>query len=88
MTGNGPHGLELTVDPDDIIDEDDGAAAIRTVDPDVVLADYAELARLLRAADGAGDRAAMVQIREEMDALWPALTDEQRERVEDGEFDW
>jgi hypothetical protein len=88
VTGIGPHGLELTVDPDDLVDEDEGAVGSRTADPDAVLSDYAELARLLRAADGAGDRAAMAQIREEMDILWPALSDEQREGVEDGAFDW
>ena len=64
------------------------AAAVRLADPDAALEDYAELARLLRAADHAGDRAAMVQIRELMDGIWPALTEEQRGRIEDGEFDW
>ena len=79
----------LTVDPDDVVEsEDEAAAPILAADPDVVLADYAELARYLRAADTAGDRLAMAQIREQMDALWPALTEEQRTRIEDGEFDW
>jgi hypothetical protein len=88
VTGSGPHGLELTVDPDDLVDEDEGTAGTRAADADAALSDYAELARLLRAADGAGDRAAMAQIREEMDILWPALSDEQRGRIEDGEYDW
>jgi hypothetical protein len=88
VTGTAPHGLELTVDPDDIVDEDKGAPGTRRVAPDTALSDYAELARLLRAADSAGDRAAMAQIREEMDVLWPVLSDEQRERIEDGELDW
>jgi hypothetical protein len=69
-------------------DSAETAAAVRTVDPDAALEDYAELARLLRAADQAGDRAAVVQIRELMDGIWPALTEEQRGRIEDGEFDW
>ncbi len=64
------------------------AAAVRQVDPDAALADYTELARLLRAADQAGDRQAAAQIRELMDGIWPALTEEQKERIEDGEFDW
>jgi len=50
--------------------------------------DYAELARLLRAADRAGDREAAAQIRELMEGLWPALTEEQQARVEGGELDW
>ena len=72
------------------IDEapDVAAAAVRQVDPDAALADYTELARLLRAADQAGDREAAVQIRELMDGIWPALTEEQKVRIEDGEFDW
>lgn len=69
-------------------DSSETAAAVRTVDPDAALQDYTELARLLRAADQAGDREAMVQIRELMDGIWPALTEEQRGRIEDGEFDW
>ena len=64
------------------------AQAARVVDQDAVLADYAELARLLRAADQAGDREAAVQIRELMDGLWPALSEEQQGRIEEGEFDW
>ncbi len=72
-----------------IEDETDAtAAAVRQVDPDAALADYTELARLLRAADQAGDREAVVQIRELMDGIWPALTEEQKGRIEDGEFDW
>ncbi len=67
---------------------DPAAQAVRQVDPDAALADYAELARLLRAADQEGDREAVVQIRELMDGLWPALTEEQQARIEDGEFDW
>jgi hypothetical protein len=71
--------------------EDDPEAtadAARQVDQDAALADYAELARLLRAADQAGERQAAAQIRELMDGLWPALSVEQRGRIEEGEFDW
>ena len=78
----------LTVEADDVEETEDEAAAVLAADPDAVLADYAELARYLRAADASGDRLAMAQIREQMDVLWPALTEEQRARIEDGEFDW
>ncbi len=81
------HGAGLSVDPDDLVDEAAGTE-FRQADPEVAFSDYSELARLLRAADAEGDRAAMAQIREEMDALWPSLTDEHRQRIEDGEFDW
>ncbi|MGO9178840.1 MAG: hypothetical protein ACLQBX_04615 [Candidatus Limnocylindrales bacterium] len=64
------------------------AEAARRIDQDTALADYAELARLLRAADQAGEREAAVQIRELMDSIWPALSVEQRGRIEEGEFDW
>ncbi len=71
-------------------DDEPGTAAeaARRVDQDAALADYAELARLLRAADQAGEREAAVQIRELMDGIWPALSEEQRGRIEEGEFDW
>jgi len=87
MTQPGFHGMGLSVDPGDLADEDAGSE-FRTADPEVAFSDYSELARLLRAADAEGDRAAMAQIREEMDALWPSLTDEHRQRIEDGELDW
>lgn len=83
------HGFDLTVDPDDLVDEPGSLpAGTAGVDPQAVLEDYAELARLLRAADAAGDRLAVRQIRDQMDELWPALSEEQRARIEDGEFDW
>ncbi len=69
-------------------DQTETAEAVRKVDPDAALEDYAELARLLRAADQEGDREAAVQIRQLMDGIWPALTVEQQGRIEDGEFDW
>ena len=69
-------------------DPETTAEAARVVDQDAVLADYAELARLLRAADQAADREAAVQIRELMDGIWPALSEEQQGRIEEGEFDW
>ncbi|MGC8634945.1 MAG: hypothetical protein ACP5VP_09825 [Candidatus Limnocylindrales bacterium] len=78
------HVVRETIDDE----ADTTAAAVRQVDPDAALADYAELARLLRAADQAGDREAVVEIRELMDGIWPALTEEQKGRIEEGEFDW
>jgi len=74
----------------EVTDDEPGTAAeaARRVDQDAALADYAELARLLRAADQAGEREAAVQIRELMDGIWPALSEEQRGRIEEGEFDW
>ena len=82
-------GRPLTVDSDNLVEEEaEAPTEIAQADPDVALADYAELARYLRAADTAGDRLAMAQIREQMDGVWPALTEEQRTRIEDGEFDW
>ncbi len=86
MAQPGFHGIGLSVDPNDLVVED--PAEFRQADPEVAFSDYSELARLLRAADTEGDRAAMAQIREEMDALWPSLTEEHRQRIEDGEFDW
>ncbi len=75
---------------DEVIEDelDPAAQAARLVDQDAALADYAELARLLRAADQAGDGDAAAQIREQMDEVWPSLSEEQRARIEDGEFDW
>lgn len=67
---------------------DPAADAARQVDQDAALADYAELSRLLRAADQAGDHDAASEIREQMDEVWPSLSEEQRGRIEDGEFDW
>jgi hypothetical protein len=86
----GPSGLESVppVDPDADQADLDGAEATAGADPEIALVDYAELARLLRAADAAGDGLAMAQIRDEMDRIWPALTQEQRLRIDDGEFDW
>jgi hypothetical protein len=86
----GPSGREpvLPVDPDDGEADPDEAEATAGADPETALVDYAELARLLRAADAAGDGLAMTQIRDEMDRIWPALTQEQRLRIDDGEFDW
>jgi hypothetical protein len=92
MSGPDRPGFDLTVDPDDLVDEPGsstgGVDGVGGVDPQAVLEDYAELARLLRAADSAGDRLAVGQIRDQMDELWPALNEEQRARIEDGEFDW
>jgi hypothetical protein len=86
----GPFGLEFVppADLDDDQAEDDETREAADVGPDSALGDYAELARLLRAADATGDGLAMAQIRDEMDRVWPALSEEQRLRVEDGEFDW
>ncbi len=67
---------------------DPAAEAARQTDQEAALADYAELARLLRAADQAGDREAAAEIREQMDEVWPSLSEAQRGRIEDGEFDW
>jgi hypothetical protein len=89
MPGPDRHDFDLTVDPDDLVDEPGSSAGgVSAVDPQAVLEDYAELARLLRAADAAGDGLAVRQIRDQMDELWPALSEEQRARIEDGEFDW
>ncbi len=89
MTGSKHPRLEVTEDVRDLAEEESGAPQeILTADPDLVLADYAELARLLRAADAAGDLDAVARLRRDMDGLLPALTEEQRERIEDGEFDW
>jgi len=92
MSGPDRPGFDLTVDPDDLVDEPGsstgGPGGVGGADPQAVLEDYAELARLLRAADAAGDRLAGRQIRDQMDELWPALSEEQRTRIEGGEFDW
>ncbi len=89
MSGPDRPGSDLTVDPDDLVDEPGSSSGgVGAVDPQAILEDYAELARLLRAADTAGDRLAGRQIRDQMDELWPALSEEQRARIEDGEFDW
>jgi hypothetical protein len=92
MSGPDRPGFDLTVDPDDLVDEpglsSGGLGGVGAVDAQAVLEDYAELARLLRAADAAGDRLAGRQIRDQMDEIWPALSEEQRTRIEDGEFDW
>lgn len=69
-------------------DDDDPTPVAPRPDPDAAWEDYAELARLLRAADQSGDREAASQIRELMDGIWPALTEEQQARVEGGELDW
>jgi hypothetical protein len=83
------HDFDLTADPDDLFDKEDlPPGGVSAVDPEAVLEDYAELARLLRAAGSAGDAQAARQIRDQMDELWPALSEEQRARIEDGEFDW
>ena len=89
MAGSKHPRLEVTVEVRDLAEEESGAPReIQVADPDLVLADYAEMARLLRAADAAGDLDAVARLRRDMDALLPALTEEQRERIEDGEFDW
>ena len=95
MSGPDRPGFDLTVDPDDLVDEPGSSSGgvgavggVDAVDAQAVLEDYAELARLLRAADTAGNRPAGRQIRDQMDELWPALSEEQRARIEDGEFDW
>jgi hypothetical protein len=92
MSGPDRPGFDLTVDPDDLVDEpgssSGGVGGVGAVDPQAILEDYAELARLLRAADATGDRLAARQIRDQMDELWPVLSEEQRARIEDGEFDW
>jgi hypothetical protein len=89
MTGPDRRNFDLTVDPDDLLDEAAlSSGGVSAVDPQAVLEDYAELARLLRAADAAGDRDAVRQIRDQMDELWPALNEQQRARIEEGEFDW
>jgi hypothetical protein len=80
-------GFDLTVDPDDLVGDEELVPARAAQDPDAAFEDYAELARLFRAADAGGDSLAMTQIRDEMDRLFPALTEEQRDRIEDGEFE-
>jgi hypothetical protein len=83
------HDFDLTADPDDLFDPEDlPEGGVAAVDPEAAIQDYAELARLLRAADSAGDAGASRQIRDQMDELWPVLSEEQRARIEDGEFDW
>ena len=89
MPGPKQPRFEVSVDVRDLEEaESETPQEIATADPDLVLAEYAEMARLLRAADTAGDLDAVARLRHEMDALWPSLTQEQRDRIEDGEFDW
>jgi hypothetical protein len=85
MAGTPEHRLTHVVRE---FDEEAVDRRVVSPEPDAAFDDYAELARLLRAADRAGDREAAAQIRELMEGLWPALTTEQQARVEGGELDW